>query len=206
VQPLQFIEMAEETGMIREIGNWVLRTACERASSWLRDGVKPIRVAINLSPRQFANRSLAADVAGALTNAGLAGEFLELEITESMVMQNPEQAVQTLNEFKKMGVQLSIDDFGIGYSSLSYLKRFPIDSIKIDRSFVKDLPHNADDAAIVRAIIAMAQSLRLKTVAEGVEDEAQLTFLAQHGCNEIQGYFFSKPLDEPALLRFLKIW
>jgi diguanylate cyclase (GGDEF)-like protein/PAS domain S-box-containing protein len=206
VQPLQFIEMAEETGMIREIGNWVLRTACERASSWLRDGVKPIRVAINLSPRQFANRSLAADVASALTNAGLAGEFLELEITESMVMQNPEQAVQTLNEFKKMGVQLSIDDFGIGYSSLSYLKRFPIDSIKIDRSFVKDLPHNSDDAAIVRAIIAMAQSLRLKTVAEGVEDEAQLTFLAQHGCNEIQGYFFSKPLDEPALLRFLKIW
>jgi diguanylate cyclase (GGDEF)-like protein/PAS domain S-box-containing protein len=203
VLPLQFIEMAEETGMILPIGNWVLRTACERASSWVRAGTKPIRVAVNLSPRQFANRALAADVASALANAGLKAEFLELEITESMVMQNPEQAVQTLNDFKSMGVQLSIDDFGIGYSSLSYLKRFPIDSIKIDRSFVKDLPHNADDAAIARAIIAMAQSLRLKTVAEGVENEAQLTFLAQHGCDEIQGFFFSEPLEESALLKYL---
>jgi EAL domain-containing protein (putative c-di-GMP-specific phosphodiesterase class I) len=189
--------------MILPIGNWVLRKACERASAWRRDGAKPIRVAVNLSPRQFANRTLAADVASALSNAGLEAEFLELEITESMVMQNPEQAVQTLKEFKSMGVQLSIDDFGIGYSSLSYLKRFPIDSIKIDRSFVKDLPHNSDDAGIARAIIAMAQSLRLKTVAEGVENEAQLTFLAQHGCNEIQGFFFSQPLEEWALLRFL---
>jgi EAL domain-containing protein (putative c-di-GMP-specific phosphodiesterase class I) len=181
----------------------VLRTACERVAAWRRAGERPIRVAVNLSPRQFASRSLAADVADALADAGLEAQFLELEITESMVMQNPEQAVQTLNEIKKMGVQLSIDDFGIGYSSLSYLKRFPIDSIKIDRSFVTDLPHNSDDAAIAQAIIAMAQSLNLKTVAEGVETEAQLTFLAQFGCDEIQGYFFSRPLEEDALLKYL---
>jgi diguanylate cyclase (GGDEF)-like protein/PAS domain S-box-containing protein len=206
VLPHQFIEMAEETGLILPIGNWVLRTACERVASWLKNGVKPIRIAVNLSPRQFANQALTAVVADALADAGLAAEYLELEITESMVMQNPEQAVHTLNEFKKMGLHLSIDDFGIGYSSLSYLKRFPIDSLKIDRSFVKDLPHNTDDAAITRAIIAMAQSLKLKTIAEGVETDAQLAFLEQYGCNEIQGFFFSVPLAEAALLEFLKTW
>jgi diguanylate cyclase (GGDEF)-like protein/PAS domain S-box-containing protein len=206
VQPFQFIGMAEETGLILPIGSWVLRTACACASKWRIAGGKPMRIAVNLSPRQFSSNTLSADVAGALSDAALDAEFLELEITESMVMQNPEQAVQILNDFKRMGVHLSIDDFGVGYSSLSYLKRFPIDSLKIDRSFVKDLPDNVDDAAITRAIIAMAQSLRLKTVAEGVDTEAQLAFLEQYGCDEIQGYYFSPALDEDALLEFLKTW
>jgi diguanylate cyclase (GGDEF)-like protein/PAS domain S-box-containing protein len=206
IPPLQFIPMAEETGLILPIGDWVLRTACARLSAWLGDGHPPMRMAVNLSPRQFANPALPREVASALADAGLDAGYLELEITESMVMHNPEQAVGILNEFKSMGVHLSIDDFGIAYSSLSYLKRFPIDSLKIDGSFVKDLPHNTDDAAITRAIIAMAQSLRLKTVAEGVETDAQLAFLNQYGCDEIQGFLFSEPLEESALLEFLKTW
>jgi predicted signal transduction protein with EAL and GGDEF domain len=206
VSPFQFIPMAEETGLILSIGDWVLRTACMRLSSWLKNGYPPMRMAVNLSPRQFANPELPRDVASALANAGLDAGLLELEITESMVMHNPEQAVGLLNEFKSMGVHLSIDDFGIAYSSLSYLKRFPIDSLKIDRSFIKDLPDDADDSAITQAIIAMAQSLRLKTVAEGVETEAQLAFLTDYGCDEIQGFLFSRPVEEAELLEFLTTW
>jgi diguanylate cyclase (GGDEF)-like protein len=200
----QFIALAEETGLIVPIGAWVLKTACARNQSWRELGLPPLRMAVNLSARQFAHENLLQDVARALDEAGLDPAALELEITESMVMHDPERAVKLLSRLKDMGIHLSIDDFGTGYSSLSYLKRFPLDSVKIDRSFIRDIPGDADDAAITRAIIAMAHSLRLKVIAEGVETEAQLSFLREHGCDEMQGYHFSKPLPEDAFLRLLQ--
>ena len=204
IPPAQFIPLAEETGLIVPIGAWVLKTACARNKSWQEQGLPPLRVAVNLSARQFAHETLLQDVARALNESGLDPTALELEITESMVMHNPEHAVKLLNKLKAMGIQLSIDDFGTGYSSLSYLKRFPLDSVKIDRSFIKDLPGDSDDAAITRAIIAMAHSLRLKVIAEGVETEQQLSFLREHGCDEMQGYYFSKPLPETEFFQLLQ--
>ena len=204
VPPFEFISIAEETGLILPIGEWVLRTACERLRSWIAEGYPSIRMAVNISPRQFTNPGLSNEVARALMDTNLDPGLLELEITESMVMHNAEQAVSLLKQFKSMGICLSIDDFGTGYSSLSHLKRFPIDSLKIDRSFVKDIPGDADDSAITRAIVAMAQSLKLKTIAEGVETKEQFEFLKLHGCDEIQGYLFSKPVEESALLVLLK--
>ena len=194
VSPAEFIPLAEETGLIVAIGEWVLKAACEYTHAWHRGGAAPLRVAVNLSARQFAQASLVSDVARILDMTGLQPEALELEITESMVMGNPEQAIQTLRQLKSMGISLSIDDFGTGYSSLGYLKRFPLDHIKIDRSFIKDIPEDNDDATITRTIIAMAHNLRLKVIAEGVETEAQLKFLREHGCDEMQGYYFSRPL------------
>ncbi len=204
VSPAEFIPLAEETGLIVPIGEWVLRAACEYTQAWLRQGGQPLKVAVNLSARQFGQTSLVSDVARVLDETGLDPRALDLEITESMVMGNPEQAIQTLRRLKSMGMTLSIDDFGTGYSSLGYLKRFPIDNIKIDRAFIKDIPGNSDDATITRTIIAMGHNLRLKVVAEGVETQAQLDFLTEHGCDEMQGYFFSRPLAGPdfsALLR-----
>jgi EAL domain-containing protein (putative c-di-GMP-specific phosphodiesterase class I) len=151
-------------------------------------------VAVNLSARQLAGQSLVPLIAGALADAGLEPYCLELEITESLVMQNPEQAARLLAQLKEMGVQLAMDDFGTGYSSLAYLKRFPVDAIKIDRSFIEGLPGDEEDATITQAVIAMAHSLRLRTIAEGVETAEQLAFLERLGCDEIQGYYFSKPL------------
>lgn len=194
VSPAEFIPLAEETGLIVPIGQWVLKAACQFNRAWHGEGVPTRRVAVNLSARQFAQASLVSDVARVLDMTGLHPEALELEITESMVMGNPEQAIQTLRQLKSMGIALSIDDFGTGYSSLGYLKRFPLDHIKIDRSFIKDIPEDNDDATITRTIIAMAHSLRLKVIAEGVETEAQLNFLREHGCDEMQGYYFSRPL------------
>jgi diguanylate cyclase (GGDEF)-like protein/PAS domain S-box-containing protein len=202
--PAQFIALAEETGLIVPIGEWVVKTACARNQSWREQGLPPLRVAVNLSARQFAYANLLQDVARALADTGLDPAALEFEITESMVMHDPEQAVKLLVRLKDLGIHLSIDDFGTGYSSLSYLKRLPLDSVKIDRSFIRDIPGDADDAAITRAIIAMAHSLRLKVVAEGVETEAQLGFLREHGCDEMQGYYFSKPLPEDEFLRLLQ--
>jgi diguanylate cyclase (GGDEF)-like protein len=204
IPPAQFIALAEETGLIVPIGAWVLETACARNQSWRKQGLPPLRMAVNLSARQFAHENLLPDVARALDETGLDPAALEFEITESMVMRDPEGAVKLLSRLKDMGVYLSIDDFGTGYSSLSYLKRFPLDSVKIDGSFIRDIPGNADDAAITRAIIAMAHSLRLKVIAEGVETEEQLSFLREHGCDEMQGYHFSKPLPEDAFLRLLQ--
>jgi diguanylate cyclase (GGDEF)-like protein/PAS domain S-box-containing protein len=204
VPPLQFIPLAEETGLIVPIGQWVLRTACAQTKAWQAGGLSPLRVAVNLSARQFSQDSLLEDVARVLAETGLEAPLLELEITESMVMRNPAHAVALLDSLKAMGVHLSIDDFGTGYSSLSYLKRFPIDNLKIDRSFIQDLPADGEDAAITRAIIAMAHSLRLTVVAEGVETEKQRTFLHQHGCNEMQGFLFSKPLSAEAFLALLQ--
>jgi predicted signal transduction protein with EAL and GGDEF domain len=191
VAPDRFIPIAEESGLILPIGTWVLKTACMQNRAWQLQGIRRFPVAVNLSPRQFAEESLLDDIKSALAESGLEGSDLELEITESMVMNDPEQAVNTLRRLKDLGIRVAIDDFGTGYSSLAYLKRFPIDSVKVDRSFVEDIPQDVDSIAIAQAIIAMAHSLRLRVVAEGVESEAQVSFLRGEGCDEIQGYYFS---------------
>jgi EAL domain-containing protein (putative c-di-GMP-specific phosphodiesterase class I) len=161
---------------------------------WQREGLPPIGVAVNLSARQFTDENLLNDIRTALQETGLAPELLELEITESMVMRNAEQAIKLLAAIKQMGVRLAIDDFGTGYSSMALLKRFPIDILKIDRSFIREIPKNAEDNAIAEAIISMGKALNLTVVAEGIETPEQETFLRNHGCDEIQGYLFSKPI------------
>jgi diguanylate cyclase (GGDEF)-like protein/PAS domain S-box-containing protein len=194
VPPGKFIPLAEETGLIVPIGEWALAAACAQHRAWERDGLGHLRVAVNLSPRQFQQGDLLKSVARVLAQTGCNPKSLEFEITEGVVMRNPESAVTLLQQLKDMGIHISIDDFGTGYSSLAYLKRFPIDSLKIDRSFVMDVPEDSDDVAINVAVIAMAHSLGLKVVAEGVETQEQLDFLRKEGCDEMQGYFFSKPL------------
>jgi diguanylate cyclase (GGDEF)-like protein/PAS domain S-box-containing protein len=194
LSPSQFIPLAEDTGLIVPIGKWVLETACAQNMAWQREGLLPIGVAVNLSARQFADENLLKDIASTLQETGLAPELLELEITESMVMQNAEQAIKLLAAIKQMGVRLAIDDFGTGYSSMAYLKRFPIDTLKIDRSFIREIPKNAEDNTIADAIISMGKALGLTVVAEGIETLEQETFLRNHGCDETQGYFFSKPV------------
>ncbi len=196
VSPALFIPLAEETGLIVPIGRWVLKTACAQNKAWQEQGLPRLRISVNLSARQFTEENLVQDVARVLEETGLEPELLELEITESMVMYNPDQAVKLLSELKAMGLYVAIDDFGIGYSSLSQLKRFPIDTIKVDRSFIKDLMENRDDAAITEAIIAMGKSLNLNVIAEGVETSEQVNFLRDHQCDEMQGYYFSKPIPE----------
>jgi diguanylate cyclase (GGDEF)-like protein/PAS domain S-box-containing protein len=193
IPPAQFIQLAEETGLIVPIGEWVLKTACAQNKTWQQQGLPPVRVAVNLSARQFAHADLLQAVSKVLKETGLDPAFLEFEITESMVMHNPKQAIVLLNKLKAIGIHLAIDDFGTGYSSLGYLKRFPLNSLKIDRAFIRDLPGDSDDVAITQAIIAMAHSLRLSVVAEGVETAEQQDFLRDHDCDEIQGYYFSKP-------------
>jgi diguanylate cyclase (GGDEF)-like protein/PAS domain S-box-containing protein len=204
VSPSLFIPLAEETGLIVAIGHWVLNTACAQNKLWQEQGLPPLSISVNLSARQFNDPDLLDDVGNALKGSGLAPELLELEITESMVMYNPDKAVKLLSQFQAMGVTIAIDDFGIGYSSLSQIKRFPLNTIKIDRSFIKDLTENKEDAAITGAIIALGKTLNLNVIAEGVETNEQLSFLHAHHCNEMQGYYFSKPVpaDEfAALLR-----
>jgi diguanylate cyclase (GGDEF)-like protein len=204
VSPAQFIPLAEETGLIVQIGEWVLKTACEQSRQWRDQGIPGVRVAVNLSARQFAQESLLQGVAKIIAESGLTPECLELEITESMVMQNAEHATETLQKLKAMGVSLAIDDFGTGYSSLAYLKRFPIDCVKIDRSFIKDIPVDADDMAITKGVIALGHSLRLKVVAEGVETKEQQEFLQANDCDEMQGFLFSKPLPAEEVTTLLK--
>jgi diguanylate cyclase (GGDEF)-like protein len=196
ISPVKFIPLAEETGLILQIGEWALREACKTAKQWQVQGYTPISVAVNLSPKQFRHKDIASLVASVLNETGLAPEYLNLEITETAVMDNVETAIQRLTEIKKMGVQISVDDFGTGYTSISYLKRFPIDVLKVDQSFIKGIPGSADDVAIVSAVIAMAHNLSMTVVAEGVETEEQMDYLAQHGCDVIQGYFISSPLPE----------
>lgn len=191
VPPNVFIPLAEETGLILPIGEWVLREACRQMREWLDRGVTPIRIAVNLSAKQFHDADLASVVRSALTNAQLAPGYLELELTESALMANAEASAETLQSLSAMGVLISIDDFGTGYSSLSHLRRFPLDKLKIDRSFIRDVMTNADDAAIVRAIISLAHSLRLRVVAEGVEHAPQLDFLRELGCDQYQGFLCS---------------
>ena len=199
VSPAQFIPLAEETGLIVPIGEWVLREACRQNQAWREAGFEPIRVSVNLSPVQFRDSALASVVDSALAESGLGTDGLELEVTESMLMNDPDQTIATLQLLKSRGLKISIDDFGTGYSSLSYLKQFPIDSLKIDRSFIRDVTTNADDAAITTAVILMGHSLKLNVVAEGVENESQLAFLQVLQCNEIQGYYFSPPVPADKL-------
>ena len=194
VSPTRFIPMAEEIGLIIPIGDWVLHTACAQNKAWQDAGLPPISISVNLSARQFQQENLVQSVATALHDMGLAAHHLELELTESMVMNSAELFVTKLKELEDLGVQLSIDDFGTGYSSLSYLKRFPLHHLKIDQSFVRDIATDADDAAITSTVISLGHSLNLKVIAEGVETEEQVAFLRDHNCDEMQGYYFSKPL------------
>jgi diguanylate cyclase (GGDEF)-like protein len=194
VRPDQFIPLAEESGMIVAIGEWVLREACRQARRWQDAGLPPVSMSVNVSPRQFDDRRLVARVSAALAEAGLEPRWLELEVTESLIMRDVQQAVDKMRELEAMGIALSIDDFGTGYSSLAALKSFPISRLKIDKSFVRDLAHSADDQAIARAIISLSHQLQMRVIAEGVETEQQREFLAQYGCDEMQGYLFSKPV------------
>ncbi len=204
VSPAQFIPLAEETGLIVQIGEWVLFEACRQNRAWQEAGLSLITMGVNLSGGQFRDQGLRNMIASALAQSGLQPSYLELEITESMIMQNPEQAVAILQGFREMGMNTSIDDFGTGYSSLGYLKRFPLDALKVDRLFVQDVPGDADDSVITQAIIALAHSLGLKVVAEGVENEAQLNFLRNQGCEQVQGFIFSKPLPADAFATLLE--
>jgi diguanylate cyclase (GGDEF)-like protein/PAS domain S-box-containing protein len=194
VMPGEFIPLAEETGLIVPIGLKLLEESCAEAKAWADQGLPPVRVSVNLSGRHFWGAGLADSVAGILARTGLNPRNLELEITEGTMMQNVPQTVRTLERLKAMDLRVAIDDFGTGHAALSYLKRFPVDTLKIDRSFVIDCHKDPDDAAITRAIIAMAHSLRLEVVAEGVEEPAQLDFLRDHGCKVVQGFLFSRPV------------
>jgi diguanylate cyclase (GGDEF)-like protein len=198
ISPAEFIPLAEKTGFIIPLGEWILRTACAQTQAWQAAGLPPIRVAVNLSGHQFSQPHLGRLIVDILKETGLDPKYLELELTESTVMHNPESAIATLTELKALGIQISIDDFGTGYSSLSYLRQLPFDILKIDRSFVCKLTQDAKNAAITKAILQMAQSLDLKVVAEGVETEAELAFFSGHQCDEIQGYWFSPPLSTTA--------
>jgi diguanylate cyclase (GGDEF)-like protein len=198
VNPADFIALAEETGQIVAIGNWVIDAVCAQQAQWQAQGLDLVPVAVNLSAVQFKKGNLHQDIADAVARHGIAQHWIEFELTESVVMDDPETAIGHLQRLKAMGTQLALDDFGTGYSSLAYLKRFPFDFVKIDRAFVTDVTDNTDDAAIAIAIIAMAHSLGLRVVAEGVETEQQLAFLRHHRCDEMQGYYFSRPVG-PAL-------
>ncbi|MBI2380983.1 MAG: EAL domain-containing protein [Gammaproteobacteria bacterium] len=205
VSPVEFIGLAEDTGMIVAIGEWVLRTACQQYRVWQDQGIAPPRFAVNVSGRQFAAHNFIKTVSSILHETAVEPACLELELTESILMKDEERVISTLNQLRAMGVLISIDDFGTGYSSLSYLKRFPINTLKIDRSFVMDIPSDADDVAIVKAIISMAHTLKLEVVAEGVEDEEQVSFLRDLDCDYIQGYHYSRPLGTEQCTNFLAL-
>jgi EAL domain-containing protein (putative c-di-GMP-specific phosphodiesterase class I) len=194
ISPVRFIPVAEESGLIVPMGDWILRTACEQAAAWQREGIAEMPVAVNLSARQFLQPDLVSRVSEIIRETRLQPGLLELELTESLSMDSPEKSIAVLSALKQLGITLTLDDFGTGYSNLSYLKRFPLDKLKLDQSFVRDITQSNEALAISQAIITLAHSLHLKVVAEGVESREQLTLLAQRGCDEMQGYFFSKPL------------
>jgi EAL domain-containing protein (putative c-di-GMP-specific phosphodiesterase class I) len=199
ISPLDFIPLAEETGLIGPIGDWVMRTACKQAAAWSQD----VHVAVNLSPIQFKNPDLLQSVIAAITDAGLQPGRLELEITESVLLQDSEATLATLHSLRASGVRISMDDFGTGYSSLSYLRSFPFDKIKIDSSFITELATRDDSMAIVRAVTGLGKSLGMVTTAEGVETSEQLTLLRAEGCTEMQGYLFSRPIPSSEVERML---
>ncbi|MDD5329801.1 MAG: EAL domain-containing protein [Sulfuricella sp.] len=203
ISPAHFIPVAEESGLILPFGEWVLRTACAQTRRWLDQGIDPGRVAVNFSMRQFEQQNPAHLVAQILRETGLDARHLELELTETLISHHPDQAIATLAALREMGVEISIDDFGTGYSSLSYLTRFPIHKIKIDRSFILGIGKDPSDEAVINAIIAMARSLGLTTIAEGVESEEQLAFLRAHDCDQIQGFLFSQPLSAEKAAQFI---
>ena len=200
----EFIGLAEESGLISPIGQWVIKDACRQVREWRRNGLQSPRCAVNLSVRQFNVDGLVEDIVQALTSYQLQADALELEITESLLMANPERALNILLQLHRLGVHIAIDDFGTGYSSLAYLKRFPAQTLKIDRSFIKDLPDDQDDATITKALVAMAHSMGIEVVAEGVETEAQLSFLRDIGCDEVQGYYLGRPMPPDEIAKRLQ--
>jgi diguanylate cyclase (GGDEF)-like protein/PAS domain S-box-containing protein len=203
IPPEEFIALAEESGLIMPIGNWVLRQACAQGRAWLNSGLEPLQIAVNISSRQLSQDDFLEQVARALADHDFPGELLEVEITESTAMAEPEATVETLSVLRTLGVKIAIDDFGTGHSSLSYLQKFPLDRLKIDRSFTRDMMNNASNAGIVSAIIAMAHQLNFKVIAEGVEDDRQIAFLRAHGCEQIQGYRVSPPRDAESFRAWL---
>ncbi|HEV2321492.1 MAG TPA: bifunctional diguanylate cyclase/phosphodiesterase, partial [Gammaproteobacteria bacterium] len=204
VPPAVFVPILESSGMIGEVGEWVLREACRQNREWQQQGLPLLPVAVNLSAIQFNRRNMADMIGDILAETGLAPHCLELEFTESAVMRDTRDVSNTINRLDELGVKLALDDFGTGYSSLSYLRRFHLDKIKIDQSFVRDIGIDPDDAAITVAIIGMAHNLKVAAVAEGVENREQAEFLRSHGCDAIQGYYFSKPLAGDTFAAFLK--
>lgn len=204
VYPGSFIDIAEESGLIIPIGDWVLHEACRQAVAWHRAGWPGLKIAVNISALQFGRGDLDLIVANALTSSGLDPAFLELEVTESVLIHNTEKSLEAIQRLKRLGVKLSLDDFGTGFSSLNYLKRLPVDKLKIDRSFVRDIMTDKDDAAIVLSIISLAHTLQKKVIAEGVETREQIGFLRRHRCDEMQGYFFSHPLAADDFMRLLQ--
>jgi EAL domain-containing protein (putative c-di-GMP-specific phosphodiesterase class I) len=204
VAPDSFIALAEETGLIVPIGDWIIAAVCAQQAAWQASGVAIVPVAVNLSAIQFKKGDVLQTIKNALRQHGLATHHIEFELTESIVMSDPEQAALTLQALKELGIKLSLDDFGTGFSSLAYLKRFPFDFVKIDRAFITDITKSDKDAMIATAVIAMGHSLNLRVVAEGVETEGQLDYLRQHDCDEIQGYFFSRPVPAPAFETMLR--
>jgi EAL domain-containing protein (putative c-di-GMP-specific phosphodiesterase class I) len=204
--PARFVPLAEETGLITGIGAWVIDEACRQAEAWRKEGMPPIRMSVNVSARQFRERGLTAVVAAALNDSGLNPHQLELELTESMIMQDIDQALCTMEELEQLGVQLSIDDFGTGYSSLAALKTFPVGRLKIDMSFIKGLPDDEDDRTVAAAVISLGQKLKLRVIAEGVETAEQADFLRRNSCDEMQGYHLSKPIPPDEFAAFLRQW
>ncbi|MHB2007100.1 MAG: putative bifunctional diguanylate cyclase/phosphodiesterase, partial [Acidobacteriaceae bacterium] len=204
VPPDRFIGIAEHSGLILRIGEWVLRTACSQVRKWQDEGLLAVPVAVNVSAIQFRQEDFSKLIGRVLLETGLASQYLELELTESLLLSSAEVMLSVFQELKAIGLKLTIDDFGTGYSSLSYLKHFPVSKLKIDRSFIRDIAMDPDDAAITTAIIGMAKHFHLKVIAEGVEDEAQMSFLRAHHCDEIQGYYFSEPLTIDAVANLLR--
>ena len=204
VPPCDFIGLAEETGLIVPLGEFVLREACWQACEWQRQGLASIRVSVNLSVHQLRQGKLVSLVRQVLEETGLDPQYLELELTESQLLDSVEHIIATFQQLRDLGVKLAIDDFGTGYSSLSYLKRIPVDYVKIDQTFIRGLGQGREDAAITRAIIAMAHGLALKVVAEGVEDQQQLDFLRAERCDEVQGYLISRPMQADGLAELLR--
>lgn len=204
ISPAKFIPIAEANGLIVPIGEWVLRTACAQNRAWQLAGLPPIRVSVNLSARQFEQPNLVEVVSQILEETGMEASYLELEVTESFLVADIERSVRTLEQLRELGILLALDDFGTGYSSLNYLKRFHVDMLKIDRSFVQDVTSNPDSAAVTDAIIALAKSLRLNITAEGVETQEQLEYLQMQGCHEGQGFYFSPPVPTDAIAQMLK--
>jgi EAL domain-containing protein (putative c-di-GMP-specific phosphodiesterase class I) len=204
VAPLQFIRIAEETGLIVSIGKWVLKTACEQNVKWREEGMARLSVAVNLTIAQFQDEHLLADVTSILESTRMDPHLLELEIAESLLTHDVDNTLRILTSLKALGVRIAIDDFGTGYSSLATLNRFPLDTIKIDRSFIRDIVGNADDKGLAHAIIAMGKSLSMTVVAQGVETRDQAEFLRAHACDELQGFYFEKPLPPEAFTRLLQ--
>ncbi len=201
--PNSFIDIAEHSGLINQIGDWVLAAACLQAQSWMESGVKDFSVSINFSTKQFRSKDMVEKIAAVLEGSKLPPQYLEIEVTERSMMEDMEQSIETLIRIRELGVSISVDDFGTGYSSLSYLKKLPVTHLKIDRSFIADLETSDNDKVLVKSIIEMAHALNLKVVAEGIETEAQLNILKDFGCDQAQGYLFNRPIPVEDITRLL---